>query len=107
MAITVNSTSNSNGQPSAPLRVAVVDVTLDNSYPAGGYDISDDLPDGASIVHSPFVPDYDGAALRWLKISATKTVQVFADNNGSPGSEVAGATDVSGHTTVELSAVHE
>lgn len=101
MAITINSAVLSNGQPSAPLRAVKVDVDLDASSPAGGYDISDQLQ-GGTVVHGDAHLDYDGAALRWLQIGTDNKVHAYANTNGAKGAEEAGATDLSGHTGVEL-----
>lgn len=101
MAITVNSKSLSNGQPSAPLRAVTVNVDLDNSYPAGGYDISDQL-EGGQVVHSIPLLHFDSSALRWLEVGTDNKVKCFVNTSGAKGVETSGATDVSGHTGVEL-----
>lgn len=101
MTITVNSAVLSSGQPSAPLRAVKINVDLDASSPAGGYDISSQL-EGGTVVHGTHQLDYDGSALRWLQIGTDNKVHAFADTNGAPGTELAGTTDLSGHTGVEL-----
>lgn len=101
MAITINSSADAGQVPKAPILAGKVDVDLDASYIATGYDVSATLPDGVTVVHSDFVPNYDGAALRWFKIvdvSGVPRLKAFATANGAPGAEVAGATDLSGHT---------
>ena len=105
MAITVNTATPGLGQPSAPKRAFEFDVDLDNAYPAGGYALT--ALAGFTPIVTPWVPNYDGAALRWLKISAAGKVVVHADDNGGPGAEVAGSTDVSGHTGVVLQCLAE
>lgn len=102
MAITVNSLGSSNGQPSAPLRVHNVNVTLDDSYPDGGYDITSNLPTGCTVLLSSVTPDYDSANLRHIQVGTDKKVHVYANDNGAKGSEVAATTDCSGHTAVEI-----
>jgi hypothetical protein len=113
MAITINDTVNptvspdeNSGQPSALLQIGEVDVDLDNSYPnpggavVGGYDVSASFS-GAVVLPSPFVPDWDGAALRWFRMvndSGTPKLQSYADDNASPGAQTANLTDLSGHT---------
>ena len=104
MAITVNSASLSNGMPSAPLRVVKINVDLDTSYPTGGYDISDQL-EGGTVVSSPTVPHYNGAALRWFKVSAAGKVQGFVNTSGAPGVEVTAAVNLSGHTGLVIEGV--
>lgn len=122
MAITINSAENptvspdeNSGQPSAPFHSASINVDLDNSYPnpgggvVGGYDISASFS-GAVVAPSPFVPDWDGAALRWFKVvddDGTPKLQSYADANGSPGAQTANATDLSGHTGLEVYFTHK
>jgi hypothetical protein len=107
MAITVNSAGNSNGMPTAPQRVTVVNVDLDNSYPTGGYDITASLPDGVTVTWSETVIHYDASALRYLKVTGTGFVQAFVQTDGAPGVEVTAAVDVSGHTGVSIGFTHE
>ena len=104
MAITVNSVALSNGMPSAPLRFIKLDVDLDASYPAGGYDVSDQL-EGGTVVSSPTVPHYDGADLRWFKVTAAGMLVSLETANGAPGAETADTTDVSGHTGLIIEGV--
>ena len=106
MALTVNSSSTSNGQPSAPFQVIEVNVDLDNSYPTGGYSIANQL-DGLTVVASQLRPDFDSSTLRHIKISAAGSIQVFDNDSGGQGSETSNATDVSGHTGVVLWAMVE
>ena len=106
MTITVNSAVLSSGQPSAPRRVVVLNVDLDNSYPTGGYDVSDQLA-GGTPVFSETVIDYDGSALRYLKLAADGKVQAFVQTDGAPGIEVGNGVDVSGHTGVVINAFTE
>jgi len=94
MALTINSTTPSTGQPSAPARLISVNVTPDNSYPTGGYDLSVQLA-GGTVIDSELRPVLDGATLRWARISSAGKLQFFADATGSPGAEVANATDLS------------
>lgn len=107
MSYTLNSTidrSENSRQPSAPFQSDEIDVTLDNSYPENGYDLSADLPEVTTVVGYA-TPDHDGTALRWLKVvlhDSVAKVQVFADDNGSPGAEVAAEEDLSGHADVKL-----
>lgn len=101
MAITINSASPSGGQPSAPLRVVVLDVDLDNSYPAGGYDVSDQL-EGGTVRAAERILDYDGSTLRWLTVLPTGKVAALVNTNGAPGADTSPTTDVSGHAGVQL-----
>lgn len=100
MAVTINSNSRSNGMPSAPFRAQTINVTMDNSYPTGGEDVSATLQGGTAIA-CPFVPDYNGATLRWFRVEnvgGVARLKAYADSNGNPGAEVANATDLSAHT---------
>lgn len=107
MAITINSTVNpsvspgeNSSQPSAPLQAAEVNVDLDNSYPAGGYDLSASFS-GAVVVQSQVVPHYDGTELRWFKVyndSGTPKLMALDTANGAPGAETTPADDMTGHT---------
>jgi hypothetical protein len=110
MAITIHSSVNptvspteNQGQPSALLQVGSVNVTLDASYAAGGYDLSASLS-GAVIQPSPFMQSWDGAALYHLRVeddSGTPKLLVYDDDNGAPGTETSTA-DQSGHATVDV-----
>lgn len=69
MAISAANAGRMGKQPSAPTFVDFVDVTCDNVYPGGGWDLdlTDYLPHGATVmeVHAPphvatgYVPVYD------------------------------------------------
>jgi len=105
MAITVNSTVESGGQPSATHRSGTINVDLDASSPAGGYDLSAALPDGIAVTASAYVPHYDGSALRWFRIvqvNGTPRLKIYANTNAAPGAEDAGGTDLAGHTGLEI-----
>lgn len=104
MAITVNDSAEQGKVPIQPAMAGELDVDLDATYPAGGYDVSAHLPDGVTIVHSPAVPMYDGAALRWARIengTSGPVLKVYDNNNGAPGSETATA-DQSGNTGIKV-----
>ena len=105
MTITVNSAVPSTGQPSAPLRVVSIDVDLDASYPAGGYDVNAQLGQNETVVGQFFQPFFAAATLRWYKVNGLGFVQAFADDNGAPGAEVAGSTDLSATTGLQLTAI--
>jgi hypothetical protein len=103
MALVENSSSQSNGMPSAPLRALKANVDLDATYPAGGYDLSAIFP-GTVVVHGPWIPSYDGAALYWLRLvddGGTPKLMVHDTANGAPGAETATA-DQSGHTGLDV-----
>ena len=109
MAITVNSvapsfaTENQN-EPSALFATVRVNVDLDTSYPTGGYDLSANLP-GVTVRACAYVPHYDGAALRWFRVedsSGTPKLVGYVNTSGAPGAQVAGTTDLHGHTGLEL-----
>ena len=100
MALSNVSTANSTGQPSALFRLSTITADLDASYPAGGYSLAALFP-GVTVVGSLPVPHYNGATLRWLKVvdaSGTPKLRAYVNTGGAPGAEVAGATDLSGHT---------
>ena len=62
MALTINSTTTSGGQPSAPLQTVVVNFDFDNSYPTGGEALpAGTLPEGATIVWAEEKAVFDGA----------------------------------------------
>ncbi len=105
MAITVNSSSASSGQPSAPLRLVTINVDLDASYPAGGYDVNAQIGQNETVVGQFFQSFFAAATLRWYKVNSFGFVQAFANNSGAPGAEVAGSTDLSATTGLELTAV--
>jgi hypothetical protein len=110
MALTINSSADAGRVPKAPLLAGEINVDADASYPATGYDVSATLPDGVTVRHSEFVPDYDGAALRWFRIvdvSGVPRLKAYASANGAPGAEVAGATDLSGHTGLTVGWIGE
>lgn len=111
MALTVNTNVDGGRQPSEPIMAGSVDVDLDNSYPltaSEGYPLTikgggaaDVVPPGTTILHSEWVEDYDGSALRYARIvngTLGPVLKVYAAANGAPGAEVANATDLSGHT---------
>jgi len=114
MALTNITTAESHKAPSAPLFAVKVIADLDASYPAGGYPLNElgatDDPDrvfpGAKIVQSAPVPHFDGAATtRWFRLvddGGVAKLACYTDASGSPGAEVAGATDLSAHTGVEV-----
>ncbi len=103
MAITVVGTPVDSGrQPSAPIMAGRIVVTLDTSYPTGGYDITASLPPGVTVIPQPPICHYDGSALRWIGISAAGKVQAWVSTSGAPGAEVTAAVNVSGHTSVPL-----
>lgn len=109
MALTVTTNTLGIGVPTALKRTAELLVSADNSYPAGGYDLSAQLV-GATVVKSEYVPSYDGAALRFFKIvnvSGTPKLKCYAGTNNAPGAEVAGATDLSGHTGVVVGCIFQ
>lgn len=107
MAITDNGGAVSGGQPSATLRCGVINVDLDATSIAGGYDLdaAGVLPKGITVKASPFVPHYDGAALRWFRIvnvSGVNRLKAYASTNAAPGAEVGAGVDLSGHTGLEV-----
>jgi len=101
MAITVNSVVRSTGQASAPRRMQTLNVDMDASYPTGGEDVSASLV-GGTVEWSETVPHYDGATLRFFRVSSAGKIQAFVSTGGAPGVEVTAATDLSGHTGVQL-----
>lgn len=117
MALTVNSTSKSNGMPSAPLRVAEIDFDADASYPnpgggvTGGYTVPSLA--GATVVACEPVEHYDGAAVRYFDAvndaaaEGTVKIRARAQTNGAPGAEAADTTDLSGHTGVKIRVWYE
>lgn len=109
MALTVNDTSKSHGMPSAPVRAVQVDVDLDNSYPAGGYEVPELR--GQTIVTSEFVPNYDASELRWFRLESPSAgiVHVVAYDNasGAPSTETTPADDMSGHTGLVVNGIAE
>ena len=103
MAITVVGTPVDAGrQPSAPLMAGRIVVTLDTSYPTGGYDITSSLPQGVTVIPQAPIAHYDGSALRWIGINASGKVQAWVNTSGAPGAEVTAAVNVSGHANVAL-----
>lgn len=108
MAITDNGALGlSGGQPSATLRAGTIDVDLDASSPAGGYDLdaAGVLPDGITVVASPYVGQYDGSAKRHFRVvnvSGVNLLKAYADTNDAPGAEDGGGTDLSGHTGLQI-----
>lgn len=106
MAITVNSTVQTLAVPSAPQRTIVINADLDATSIANGYDVSAQFP-GATVKYSAYVPNYDGATLRWFRLAMVSSVmrlQAYADSNGAPGTIVGAGVDLSGHTGVEVAA---
>jgi len=107
MPLTIVSTSHEPGkqgaQPSAPSRVCTPVIDLGADYGAGGWDCSDALPDGATVIACPPVPMYDGAALRWgvIEQGTTPVLKVYDNDNGAPGAESATA-DQSGNTGIKF-----
>lgn len=109
MAITVNSVDSTNAMPSAPQRASQIDVDLDNSYPDGGYDITDDLPDGCTIVHSETVRVYasDETANYWVRVDeATKHVMVYDETNGVRGAQAGAGDNLSSVTGLVIGIWH-
>ena len=113
MALVVNSAEKSNGMPSAPLRVVEVDFDADANYPNPGGDVTGGytVPElaGATVVACEPVPNYDGAALRWLDavngtLDSEGEVKIRArvSTNGAPGVEATDLDDLSGHTGVKI-----
>lgn len=104
MALTVNNSDDQGKAPIQPAMAGVINVDADATYAAGGYDVSAELPDGVTIVFSPFVPMYDGAALRWGRLengTAGPVFKIYDNDNGAPGSETSTA-DQSGNTGIDL-----
>lgn len=103
MAIDINSAIRSTGQPSAPVRVVEIDVDLDDSYPTGGYDVSDEITETVAV--GIMTPISDGTTVRYAKIDPdTKKLQVFADDTLD---EESNGTDLSAYTGVKVPAVIE
>ena len=101
MAITVNSATLTHGQTSAPGRWVKLNVDLDNSYPTGGYDVSDQLENG-TVRYSESVFAYDGSVLNLLKVDESGMLVAYVVTNGEQGAEVAATTDLSGVTGKEI-----
>jgi hypothetical protein len=105
MAIVINETDNDAGrQPSAPAFMGKINVDLDAAYAAGGYDVSESLPDGITIIEGNHTLSYDGSALYHLRIENGATgpvLKVYDNDNGAPGAETVTA-DQSGHTGVDV-----
>lgn len=102
-SVTPSITAENGGQPSARFNAARVNVTGAASYVTGGDSLAASLP-GATIVACPFVPNYNGAELRWARIEndgGVAKLKFYDNNNGAPGAETTATDDVSGHT-VEL-----
>lgn len=74
-------------------RTNVFDVTLSDSYPAGGYTLSPALV-GMKVVHCIFLVGGVTAALTYLVFRNTSTGKLMIITNTS-GLEVAGDTDLS------------
>jgi len=121
MAITINSTVNpsvdpdeNSIQPSAPEKAASVNVDLDDSCPnagAGnsGYSLAASF-DGAVVCPSPFVPHYDGSALRWFRVEdqgGVAKLRAYTSANGAPSTEAANEDDLSGHTGLEVMFIYK
>lgn len=107
MAVTVNSVTKSGGSPAAYLQAVEVDIDGDISYPTGGYDVSGDAawPKGAAVVQSDFVPNYDGAELRWARLEGAGMVVFYDTANAAPSTETTATDDMSGHTGVRVGAI--
>jgi hypothetical protein len=105
MAITVNSTLVTGGQPSATHRSGTINVDLDATSILNGYDLSAVLPTGITVRASAYVPHYDGSALRWFRIvdvAGVPRLQAYADTNSAPGALVGAGVNLSGHTGLEV-----
>lgn len=101
MAITVNSAVDSGKVPKQPLMAGEIDVDLDATSILNGYDLSDSLPDGVTVIQSTWVPNYDGSALRWFRVvdvSGVPRLQAYTSVSGAPGALVGAGVDLSGHT---------
>lgn len=95
MAITVDSTNQTIGQPSAPFRILELQFDGDTSYPSGGYDVSGSIP-GNVPFDGPLCPVQDGTTKRFAQITSGKKLKLL--NDDSSLSEVADTTDVSNYT---------
>lgn len=109
MAITVNDTQLSSGQPSSPLRAVSVDADLDNSYPAGGYEIA--ALRGQTVKISDYVPHWDGSELRFFRLESPSAGVVnlvaYDAANGAPDAETTPADDMTGHAGLVVNGVVE
>jgi hypothetical protein len=107
MAITVNSIGRGTGQTTAPMQPAVINADLDNSYPAGGYDIEASSPSindlgTATLVVSPLQPISDGTTIRYAQIvndAGTLKLRVYLD---ATLVEETATTDLVNYTGVEV-----
>ncbi len=105
MAVTVNSYVDGGRQPSAPVMGGSINIDADASYPEDGYDVSSSLPPGVTILHSDYVINYDGAALRYCRLASvngTVRAKFYAQTDGAPGAEVSAATNLAGHTGLDI-----
>lgn len=98
MALTVNSAVISNGMPSAPLQLKKLNVTLDASYPTGGYAKPTELS-GFTVCPGLFGIVGNGTTALKLAFSADGKLQAFVH---ATGAEVAGATDLSSYSAVDV-----
>lgn len=98
MALTVNSASISNGQPSAPFQLKELDVDLDSSYPnPGGYEVA--LLDDYDVVQGLQVVVSDGATPLYAKILSDGTLHLYVDDTMV---EVANGVDLSAYTGIKI-----
>lgn len=99
MALTVNSESRSNGMPSAPLRLVVLDVSLDSSYPAtaGGYPVPE--LDDVQVVEGLVGHVSDGTTALLLKVHADGTLHAYVHNTGV---EVVNGVDLVAYANVKV-----
>lgn len=87
-----------------------VDVTLDNSYPTGGYALTPQqlgLGSGGAIEHVNVMGTADGYLYKWNP--ATNKLMVFQGDNANaaaaPGTEVANASAALNNKVVRLEVV--
>jgi hypothetical protein len=107
MAITINSATLTSGQTKAPSRWVKLNVDLDDSYPTGGYDVSDQL-EGGTVRYSETVHADDGSALVFLKVSTAGMLMAYAPSaNGGVGAEKANESDLSAIASVEINVYTE
>lgn len=96
MALTVNTQTRSNGQPSAPLRLAVLNVDLDASYPnPAGYPVPE-LAD-QQVIEGPITVISDGTTPLYAQVKADGSLHVYTDDTMA---EVANGTNLAAYTGV-------
>lgn len=99
MAITVSTYAGRGGKTSAPTFVSEINVLCDDSYPAGGWELSlaEYLPSGAAIIGA-FVDDHvELTGYQFVYDRASDKLKVFeCAASGNPMGELATAAALDG-----------